>query len=284
MKPLLLALFSVVAALPAARPAIMAKSNVVYSQAGGKALKLDLCIPDGPGPFAAVLLVHGGGWTAGDKLGDTKPLLAPLTQGGFAWFSINYRLAPQNRYPACLDDVYAAIRWLKAHCAEYRVDHSRIALLGESAGGQLAEMAAVQGGPETRVAAVVSLYGPCDLVAQTIARGGLHYDLTSLFGCSKWNTDTIAALRAASPLNFVHAGLPPFLLMHGTADNIVPYEQSVAFSARLKSVGVPCDLVTIPGGRHAMGIWNKVAPSYKTDLVVWLRKTLAAKGPALASR
>jgi len=284
MKPRLLVLLCLVGWLPAAPAAIVAKANVVYAQASGKPLKLDLCLPDGPGPYAAVILVHGGGWTAGDKLGDTKPLLAPLTQAGFAWFSINYRLAPRDRYPACLDDVYTAVRWVKAHAAEYQVDPERICLLGESAGGQLVEMAAVQGGPDTRVAAIVSMYGPSDLVAQTIARGGLHSDLTSLFGCTKWDTQTIATLRAASPLNFVHAGLPPFLLMHGTADTIVPYEQSVALSARLKAVGVSCDLVTIPGGKHAMGIWNKVAPGYKAEMVSWLRKTLTAKGPILAAR
>jgi alpha-L-fucosidase 2 len=207
-----------------------------------------------------------------------------VTHAGFAWFSLYYRLAPRDRYPACLDDVYTAIRWVKAHAAQYQVDPARIALLGESAGGQLVEMAAVQGGPDTRVAAVIPLFGPSDLVAQTIARGGLHYDLTSLFGCTRMDTATIATLRAASPLNFIHGGLPPFLLIHGTADKVVPYEQSVAFSARLKEAGVACDLITIPGGLHAMSNWSKVAPTYKLELVSWLRKTLAPKNPALASR
>jgi acetyl esterase len=131
---------------------------------------------------------------------------------------------------------------------------------------------------------VIPFFGPSDLVAQTIARGGLHHDLTSLFGCTKMDTQTIATLRAASPLNFVHSGLPPFLLLHGTADRVVPYEQSVAFSARLKSVGVPCDLITIDGGYHAMGNWNKVAPGYKGEVVSWLRKALAPKGQVVASR
>jgi alpha-L-fucosidase 2 len=270
--------------LSTGRSAVVAKSNVVYGEAEGKTLKLDLCLPDGAGPFATVILVHGGGWTGGDKLGDTKPLLAPLTQAGFAWFTINYRLAPQYRYPACLEDVYTAIRWVKAHAPEYRLDPDRIALLGESAGGQLVEMAAVQGGPDTRVAAVVPFFGPSDLVAQTIARGGLHHDLTSLFGCTTMDTQTIATLRAASPLNFIHPGLPPFLLVHGTADKIVPYAQSVAFDARIRAAGGTSELITVPGGTHAMGNWNKVAPGYKMEVIDWLRKTLAPKGQALAAR
>jgi len=196
MRPLLLSCLALAGLLSTAHSAVVAKSNVVYGQADGKPLKLDLCLPDGAGPYASVILVHGGGWIAGDKLGDTKPLLAPLTQAGFAWFTINYRLAPQYRYPACLEDVYTAIRWVKAHAAEYHLDPARIALLGESAGGQLVEMAAVQGGPDTRVAAVVPFFGPSDLVAQTIARGGLHRDLTSLFGCTTMDTQTIATLCA----------------------------------------------------------------------------------------
>lgn len=264
--------------------AVVAKSNVVYGIADGKPLKLDLCLPDGPGPYAAVILVHGGGWFGGDKMGDTKALLAPLTQAGFAWFTINYRLAPQYRYPACLEDVFTAIRWVKAHAADYHLASDRIALMGVSAGGQLVEMAAVQGGPDTRVAAVVPFFGPSDLVAQTIARGGLHRDLTSLFGCKTMDTPTIAVLRAASPLNFVHPGLPPFLLLHGTADKIVPYEQSVAFDARVRAAGGTSELITVPGGSHAMGNWNKVAPGFKLEVISWLRKTLAPKGQALAAR
>jgi len=284
MRPFLLCCLAVLGLLPRSPAAVVAQSNIVYGQVDGKPLKLDLCLPEGPGPYATVILVHGGGWIAGDKLGDTKPMLAPLTQAGFAWFSINYRLAPQYRYPACLDDVYTAIRWVKAHAAEYHLDPARIALLGTSAGGQLVEMAAVQGPPDTRVAAVVPFFGPSDLVAQTIARGGLHRDLTSLFGVTKMDTPTIATLRAASPLNFVHPGLPPFLLIHGTADKVVPYEQSVALNARLKAAGDISDLITVEGGSHAMGNWNKVAPGFKTEVISWLRKTLAPKGPALVAR
>ena len=242
------------------------------------------CLPEGPGPFTAAILVHGGGWIAGDKRGDTKPLLAPLTRAGIAWFSINYRLAPQYRYPACLEDVYTAIRWVKANAAEYRINPKRIVLVGESAGAHLVEMAAVQGGPDTRVAAVIPFFGPSDLLAQTRARGGLRRDLTSLFGRTQLDAETVQLLRLASPVNFVHPGLPPFLLVHGTADRIVPYSQSVEFQARLEAAGDRCDLITIPGGFHAMGNWNKVAPQFRQQVMSWIATTLARQGSVLAAK
>lgn len=283
MKPLLLALLAS-AAFSGANAAVIAKANLTYGEAGGKPLQLDLCLPDGSGPYPGVILVHGGGWIAGDKMGDTKPLLAPLTQAGFAWFSINYRLAPASRYPACLDDVYTAIRWVKAHAAEYHVDANRLALVGESAGGYLVEMAALEGGPDTRVNAVVPFFGPSDLLAQTKARGGLKRDLISLFGCTRLDPVTERMLEDASPVNHVHAGLPPFLLLHGTADHVVPYDQSVTFRDRLSAVHVPCELVTIPDGTHAMGNWNHVAPRFKEQFIGWLKTELAAKPQVIAKR
>lgn len=264
---------------------IMARANVVYGEADGKPLRLDLCRPAGRGPFAGAILVHGGGWAGGDKERDTRPLLAPLTSAGIAWFTINYRLAPQYRYPASLEDVYTAIRWVKAHAAEYDVDPQRLALIGESAGGYLVEMAAMEGPPDTRVAAVVPFFGPADLLAQSVGRdGGLRRDLKFLFGRSALDPGTKAILREASPLSHVHPGLPPFLVFHGTADRIVPYSESVALVERLKSAGVRCDFVTIPGGSHAMGNWNRVAPGFKGELVAWLQKTLAADRAVLAAR
>ena len=126
--------------------------------------------------MAAVILVHGGGWSTGDKSGGPRklfmaPMNAPLERKGLAWFSINYRLAPQHRYPACIEDVETAIRWLKAHAKEYRVDPRRIGLAGESAGGHLVALAAVRADEATRVAAVVPFYAPFDLVRMAESLG-----------------------------------------------------------------------------------------------------------------
>ena len=123
--------------------------DIEYGNVDGVSLRLDAFVPDGPGPFAAVIMVHGGGWNTGDKSGGrSKGLMAPmdepLSRAGFAWFEINYRLAPKYLYPACLDDVETAIRWVKAHATEYKGDPNRIVLIGYSAGGELTCLAAAQ--------------------------------------------------------------------------------------------------------------------------------------------
>jgi acetyl esterase len=129
---------------------------------GRQALLLDLHVPDGPGPFAAAILIHGGGFDEGSKSTNVRPLFEPLTDAGFAWFSIDYRLAPAVHFPEAMEDVNSAIRWVKAHAAEYRVDVSRIAIIGESAGGFFVNYAGTHETPATKVAAVVDFYGPSD--------------------------------------------------------------------------------------------------------------------------
>jgi len=145
------------------------KEDIEFASPGGISLKLDAFIPDGPGPFPACILVHGGGWKNGNKRVYITPLFEPLAKSGFAWFAINYRLAPEHRWPACADDVKAGIKWVKAHAAEYKIDPNRIALIGESAGAQLAAFVAAQNDADTRVAAVVPFYCPADfeLIART---------------------------------------------------------------------------------------------------------------------
>src|SRR3954464_1641361 len=108
--------------------------DVEFAHPGGARLTLDAHIPDGAGPFPAAILVHGGGWVAGDKEQYITYIFQPLSDAGFAWFSINYRLAPKYTFPADADDVEAAVRWIKENAARYHVDPKRIALIGESAG------------------------------------------------------------------------------------------------------------------------------------------------------
>jgi len=255
------------------------QTDIEYGVAGGESLRLDLCIPDGPGPFPAVILVHGGGWNAGDKSGGPNkaliaPMQDPLTRGGFAWFSINYRLAPKYRYPADIEDIETAIRWVKAHAAEYRVDPQRLALSGESADAHLIAMAVVRATGATRVAAVVPFYGPFDLIGQARPGQRLGPNMSALFGLKVLDEQAERALHDASPLNFVKPGLPPFLLVHGTADSKVPYRQSTDMQAALLKAGVPCDLLSIKGGDHGMINWAKLGADYQDKVVAWLAKTL----------
>lgn len=255
------------------------QTDIEYGTAGGESLKLDAWVPEGPGPFPAVILVHGGGWNAGDKSGGPSkgymaPMHEPLAKAGFAWFSINYRLAPKHQYPACIEDVETAIRWVKAHAVEYKVDPARIALSGESAGGHLVALAAVRMNDATRLAAIVDFYGRHDMVGTTKPGEKLSRNIGLLFGGETLDRAIEARLREASPLDHVKPGLPPFLLVHGDKDASVPYSHSVALEARLKVSGVPCDFITIKDGAHGMINWGKVAPDYPDQVIAWLRTTL----------
>jgi len=108
-----------------------------------------------------VILVHDGGWTAGSKTANfVVPLFEPLTKTGYTWFTIDYRLAPQHPHPAAVEDVESAIVFVKKHAREYKVNPKRIALMGESAGGHLANLVGARNKPPSNVAAVVSFYGP----------------------------------------------------------------------------------------------------------------------------
>lgn len=260
------------------------KRDIEYGQAGGERLLLDVHVPEGSGPFPVAILVHGGGWGSGDKSGSNKPgngaditpWFAPLTQAKYVWFSINYRLAPQHRWPACFEDLQTAVRWVKAHAGEYKGDPKRVALFGHSAGGHLVTMLATQSKEDTRVQAVVG-YAPVTDHEQDLAkRGGLSTALQNLLNRPKEVTpDALQALRAISPINRVRAGMPPVLLLHGDADVTVPIQQSLNFQRRLKSAGVPCELITLPGAPHGLLEWQKIAPGYEAKMLAWLAQTLA---------
>src|SRR5579864_5144396 len=148
-----------VMALPAAA---LDQKDVEFARPGGKALLLDLHVPDGAGPFPAAILVHGGGFDEGSRVTNVRPLFDPLAEAGFAWFSIDYRLAPEAKFPQAIEDLYTAIRWVKKNAAQYHVDPSKIVIIGESAGGLLVNYAGTHETADTKVAAVVDFYGPVD--------------------------------------------------------------------------------------------------------------------------
>jgi acetyl esterase/lipase len=251
--------------------------DIEYGEAGNASLRLDVHVPDGPGPFPVVLVVHGGGWSSGDKGQGIPTIAESLTKADFTWFSIDYRLAPTNRWPACFQDVQTAIRWVKAHAAEYKGDPRRLALVGYSAGGQLTCLAAVLAKEDTKVQAVVGFAPPTDMVGDTERRGGLSPSLQALFGHATVDEQTRPLLKEMSAINFVKPGLPPFLLIHGDADKSVPHEQSICFQAKLKENGVSCDLITIAGAPHRITDWDKIDASYRERMVTWLTGHLAAK-------
>lgn len=251
--------------------------NVVYGHAGGIELTLDASIPDGAGPFPAAVLVHGGGWVAGDKQEYITYIFEPLSKAGFAWFSINYRLAPQYKFPAPADDVLQAIRYVRENASKYNIDAQRIALIGESAGGHLVSYVGARY-PGTGVAAVVSLYGIHDFITAAMEWKPFPHEVLDLFGIKQVNAETAPLLIKASPVIYVSKNLPPFLLIHGSKDEDVPYDQSVEMCDRMKQVGARCDLITVPGAPHGMDHWEPHPEwqRYKKAMVDWLEKTMGS--------
>jgi acetyl esterase len=266
-------LFAFITSAFAAEPSAIELRDVEFAKVGDVSLTLDGYIPPGPGPFVTCIMVHGGGFTKGDKQSFIKPLFQPLTKAGFAWFTINYRLAPAHAWPACAEDVATAIKWVKAHAAEHRIDPSRIALIGESAGGHLVSWAGATGTNDTSVAAVVPFYAPHDLVVQVKMRNALG-GLGGLIGTDELNDAAWKALADMSPINRVHPGMPPYLQIHGDNDDKVPHSQSLNFEAKMKAVGNVCETITIPGGGHGMSGWEKLGTDYQQQLIDWLRRTL----------
>ncbi len=265
------------------------KKDVEYAKPGGSPLLLDLHVPDGAGPFPAAILVHGGGFDQGSKSTNVRPLFEPLANAGFAWFSIDYRLAPEAHMPEAVEDVRSAIEWVKANAAKYHVDVSKLALIGESAGGFLVNYVGTHETPQSTIAAVVDFYGPSDYGKLALLRrdhperfnmvsinrhaangGGIHF-----FGAQALDEEGLTKLHAISPIAAVHKGMPPFLCIHGTKDDQVSYDQSTGFCGAIQAVGTDCQLITVDGGGHGMSNWR--APEmqhWKPEMIAWLTKTL----------
>ena len=259
------------------------QQNIEYGQADGERLLLDAHVPEGNGPFPIAILVHGGGWSSGDKTGsnrpgdgaDISPWFDLFSGANYTWFSINYRLAPKYHWPDDLDDVDSAIRWVIAHAAEYKGDPHRIVLVGHSAGGHLVMFAATQPDMADQVQAVVGFAPVTDLVADSERRQGLSPSLQNLFGLSKEITpNSREVLRDVSPIAHLHPGMPPILIVHGDADKTVPIQQSIEFVAAVKKAGVPAELITRHGAPHSLVVGEKIDTSYRQAMLDWLAETL----------
>ncbi|MBI5354236.1 MAG: alpha/beta hydrolase [Chloroflexi bacterium] len=227
--------------------------DVTYCTVDGVELKMDVYYPSSAqGAWAVTMYVHGGGWSSGDKAQGAGVMEFPaLQRAGFLVVSVNYRLAPDFVFPAMIEDVKCAVRYLRAHAIEYHLDPNRIGVWGGSAGGHLVallgtadESAGFDVGEyldqSSRVQAVVDMFGPTDLTMQF--EGG-YENASRVFGGFD------AAL--ASPVTYVSSDDPPFLMLHGEADKLVPIEQSEIMLAALQAVGVPAELVTVTNAGHS---------------------------------
>ena len=246
--------------------------DVVYSVIPGfRPLALDLHLPtQRPDAGAPVILfVHGGGWRLGSRAAFTPTIsvddsFGRITDAGFAVASVDYRLSGEARFPAQVDDVRAALGWLREHGSEYGLDAARIVLWGESAGATLAALVGLE--PDSGVLGVIDWYGPSDLLATAeLAPGDAA---TSREG--EWlgasALDQPERARAASPVFAVHPAAPPFYIAHGTADAFVPISQSAELAAKLREVGVDVRFTAVDGANH---MWRDI------------RDAAALVGPAL---
>jgi alpha-L-fucosidase 2 len=275
----MIAFSALTAGLAGASGNIAIHRDIEFSRPDGVRLALDAAVPESSGRCPAVIVVHGGGWVRGDRVMDVQPLFQPLSEAGFAWFSISYRLMNDiTQFGKAVADVEAAVRYVKEHADEYHVDADRIALVGESAGGQLAAMAALGNSPDLGVRAVVAIYAPTDLEA--LARNSDYVPQWIRQGVrgTPWEQLILARLRQLSPIEHVRPGMPPFLFIHGTADRLVPFEQSRAMCERMEAAGAKCELFPVQGGGHGLRWWEQnvsLARPYKQEMVRWLKTHLS---------
>jgi acetyl esterase/lipase len=246
--------------------------GVTYARPlGYRPLLMDVHLPasTAPDPVPCVVWIHGGAWWEGDR--RYPPGSWPqddywfrlITDAGMAVATIDYRLSGEALYPAQLADAQAAVRFVRHHAAALGIDPNRIGVSGESAGGHLAAMVALTGGapvpatdrsvvgPSSAVQAAVPLYPVTDLL-EFLEGGDVAWDGPTpeelLLGRSLAESPEAAA--AASPVRHAHAGAPPMLLLHGSADTLVRPAHSERLAAALQRVGAPVRLELVPGGEH----------------------------------
>jgi len=248
------------------REKVDVEQDVEYGKAGERPLKLDVIKPKEPKSDAlpVVVFIHGGGWRAGDKRGGTGRLVPLVASGEYVGVSVGYRLSGEATWPAQIHDCKAAVRWVRANTEKLGADPKRIGVWGSSAGGHLVNMLGASGdvtelegecgSPDesSRVSCVVAFCGPADFLARKEFEGGRRPSaLDQLLGGKIEEHEDLA--RQASPITYATDDDPPFLLVHGDADPIVPYEQAEMFCDALKKAGVDVTLLTVKGGGHGVG-------------------------------
>jgi acetyl esterase/lipase len=233
--------------------------DVVYCAPDNAAQDLDIFFPaESDKPAPAVIYVHGGAWRSCDK--DSAfffPLMKSLQNAGFLVAAINYRLAPRHLFPAQIIDARCAVRFLRQFAADLHIDPDRIGAFGDSAGGHMVSLMGLAGesagwdtaeysGISSQVQAVVNLYGISD-VSKVFGHDGSNI-WPEVFNVD--GDDNDPRLKAASPLTYIHSSTPPFLIIHGDKDAVVPYEHSVWLHGALKQAGSQVEFLTVKNADH----------------------------------
>ena len=260
-------------------------SEIAYGNDGHPRRRLSMAFPIRPeveGPLPLVVYIHGGGWQSGDHRGGIEVVRDLVASGRYAGASIGYRLTDEVVWPAPYEDCQDALDWIRERADDLGLDPDRIVVFGHSAGGHLAAMLAVRSEGPNRPAAAIDFFGPTDLLAmdRQMPADGLirHDDLGSpesrLLGGPL--QDRVKLARSASPIEFVDAGDPPLLVVHGEQDRLVPFEQSVDFVAAIEEAGGSVVFLRVVDGGHG-GFRN---PRIRGIVRRFLEHHLHGEGPA----
>lgn len=270
--------------------------NLTYAEVGEIKLQLDLAMPkEGDGPFPGLVLIHGGGWVGGNRHAFRQKA-EEAARLGYVAATISYRLTnpdkvtgkPEHPFPAQIHDCKAAVRWLRAHARDYKLDPQRIGVMGASAGGHLSLLVGLtdpqdglegESGPQdvsSRVHAVVNIFGPTDLLrTYETSPGGVGF-LKAL--CNGTPDESAELYKQASPVHYVTKDDPPVLTLHGEKDTLVPLEQAELLDAKMKAVGVPHELVVLKGQGH--GFQGEAAQQAERAAWDFLARHLQPSAPA----
>lgn len=274
---------SIPAILQAARPPAGVKliSDLVYKEVEGRALHLDLYVPEqATEALPVVVWVHGGGWVKGSKDGCPARWLAT---NGFAVVSVQYRLATEAQWPSQIEDCRDAVRWVRRHAREYGFREDRIGAWGSSAGGHLVALMGTLELPEKEevsgaVQAVCDWFGPSDLLTMPANTPGsnrteealANSNGAKLLGATVYKVPELA--RQASAFHQASAGDSPFLILHGDADPMVPLEQSTRLHEALQKAGVPSRYIVVREGAHGGPKFN--TPEVQKEIVTFFTARL----------
>jgi acetyl esterase/lipase len=268
------------AQMASAESSVDISTGVTYVERVSGPLKADIYVPKGDGPFPGMIVVHGGAWAMGtrEQLAGAALFLA---EHGYTAVSIEYRLAPQDKWPAQIYDCAAAVRFMRTHAREYKIDPTRIGGYGYSAGGHLVALLGAIKGDELREPGVAADAPSARL--QAVLAGGAPCDFRSLAPDSDriayWLGGTPAqkpdAYRDASPANYVTAESPPMFFFHGGSDELVPIRSPQAMVERLRDAGVTADFYTVQGAGH---IPAALDPMAREHALQFADRVLKAKG------
>ena len=234
-----------------------AELDLTYCSPNEQPQKLDIYYPASGGPWPVVFYVHGGSWMEGDKAEGAG--WRGLNDLGYLVVSVNYRMAAEGKFPVMIEDVKCALRFLRAHAAEFNLDPEHIATIGASAGGHLVSLLGTAdesagwdegeyADQSSRVQAVVSMSGMYDFTVKIPSGIGsaIYYAFGALAGKGS------PEMLAASPVTHIDANDPPFLILHGTSDGVIPVEQAEIMNTHLTEAGVPSTLVIVEKGDHGL--------------------------------